>query len=349
MKRTLLISILMAFSFTMAISQITLTWDDFPQIGHLVVTAVDDVTPVDPGQPGPDQVWDFSNLVAVTTDSVYYVSPEGMPGATHYPEANIASNHNPGSFPNGGYNVNYWQLSENHLKGVADESLIYFFGNMYFAIHLDFDPPTNQLAFPFTYGSTNVQDFSMIWVMAVRDGNITTDSSMTVSHVNMDCLADAYGTMILPDASFPVLRVRESWNSVDSSFTWNGSAWEFSETSTSNWEQYRWYANGIGEVGFWNPEDRRAPGFTFFKSNTIVGMEETTGLQDLTLSPNPVYSTLRVSTGQPFDRYEILNVRGEAVSSGDVADVDVSRLSRGMYIIRVYLGNTFVTGKFYKM
>jgi len=348
-KKSVTLFVLLAISLTSLRAQITITRADFPEIGYMVVNAVDEVTVIDPGTPGANQVWDFGNLVSTTLDSVIYLSPEGMPNSQNYPEANVATNHNPGSFPNGGYNVNYWNYSSQGLKGVADESLVNLFGTMFFAFHIDYIPPTDQVTFPLNYNDAYSQDFTMEWITAVRNGGLTTDSSKMISHVQMDCLVDAWGTMILPDGSFPVLRVSETWSSVDSGFVWESGAWVFDETTTSNWTQYRWYANDVGEVGYWNPDGKKGPGFTFFKSETLVGMEERTKLPDFVISPNPASSHVRVQSEKTPELIEITDNNGKVVLRSDhTGTFDISTLPDGIYIVRIYFGTIAATSKLLK-
>ena len=102
-------------------AQISINRTDFPAIGDLVVTAMDDINTINPGQPGPNKTWEFVNLVPTVYDSTYYISPVGAPGYQNYPDANIVTNHNPNQYPNG-YNINYWNFSEANMKGIADES-----------------------------------------------------------------------------------------------------------------------------------------------------------------------------------------------------------------------------------
>jgi hypothetical protein len=331
-------------------AQITINWQDFPGVGTLVINAVDESTPVDPGQPGLNQVWDFSNLVPTTIDSTYYILPEGAPGYENYPDANVATDHNPGSFPNGGYNVNFWNYSGTGIKAIADESLVNVFGTFYFAFHIEYIPRGSQVTFPFTYGSTSSQDFVMKWITAIRNEGVTTDSSKTVSHVNMDCLADGSGTMILPDGSFPVLRVRETWSSTDSSYTWTSGAWVYESDTVSNWTQYRWYANDIGEVGFYRPAESRANGFTFFKSETIVGIEEPLSADDVNLYPNPASTWIRIDAKEKIDKIEIVDNSGRmTILSENQSAIDVSKLSRGLYFVRVYTDNSISSKKLFKL
>jgi hypothetical protein len=351
MKRFLLTAwILFALVISSVNAQITVNRQDFPSIGYLVVNAVDEVTIIDPGQPGANQVWDFSNLVPTTVDSTYYLSPEGLPGYQDYPQANIATNHNPGSFPGGGYNVNFWNYSDQGLKAIADETLVNLFGTFYFAFHLSYTPPTNQVTFPFTYGSTNVQDFVMDWITAVRNDGVTTDSSLVRSYGNIDCLADAYGTMILPDGNFPVLRVRETWSSVDSSYIWESGTWKYDSDTVSNWTQYRWYANDFGEVGFYSENSAKANGFTFFRSETLVGVDDPVKQQEFTICPNPASSTVRIVCAKPIEKVEILDNSGRIVmQSGNKSTLNISGLNPGMYFIRIISGNEIGCRKLYKL
>jgi hypothetical protein len=348
-KQLLLIIPLLILAAASLQAQITLNRADFPDIGYLVIRAEDNTTIIDPGSPGPNQVWDFSNLVATMLDSTYYLSPTGLPGYEKYPEANVATQHNPGSYLNGGYNVNYWNMTSQRLQGVGDESLVNLFGTFYFAFHIDYLPPATQLNFPFTFGGTNVQEFAIEWITAVRNEGITTDSSKTVSHVHMDCLADAWGTMILPDGSFPVLRVRETWSSVDSSFVWESGAWAYQEDTISNWTQYRWYANDIGEVGYWNPDGSRGPGFTFFKSETLVGMDEPSREETFTLFPNPTYSQVQIQSDREYDRVSLMDCTGKVLMMADYAtSLDLTGLPAGLYFIRVEKGNKVSVAKLFK-
>jgi hypothetical protein len=351
MTRCLLTTtILLTLLISSVNAQITINRQDFPGIGYLVVTAVDEVTTVDPGQPGTGQVWDLSNLIPTTTDSTWYLSPVGLPGYQNYPQANLATNHNPGSYPAGGYNVNYWNYSDQSLKGVASESLVNLFGAFYFAFHILYTPPTNQIAFPFTYGSTDGQDFVMELITTVRNEGVTTDSSLVRSHGNIDYLADASGTMILPDGNFPVLRVRETWNSVDSSFIWESGAWVYDTDTVNNWTQYRWYANDYGEVGFCSENSAKANGFTFFRSETLVGVDEPVKQAEFTIYPNPSSSIVRIISTKPIEKADILDNSGRIVMHSENKSVlNISGLVPGIYFIRIYSGTSTGCRKLYKL
>lgn len=347
-KPILVLFVIVALSVISASAQISITRDDFPDIGNLVISAVDNTTTINPGQPGANQTWDFSNLSASTFDSIYYISPSAAPGYQNYPAANLATNHNPLSYPNG-YNVNFWNYSTSNIKGVADESLINLFGDFYLAFHIRYIPPSANLDFPIDYGDSKSQNFVIEWLTASRMAGVTTDSAKSISHVSLNCNVDAYGLMILPDGSYPVLRVSETFNTVDSSFSWSGSSWVFDQTSTDNWTQYRWYAEDYGEVGYYSTQSKKANDFTFFKSETLVGMQDVADKNSFRIYPNPAANMIRILPADKAENIEVLDNGGRVlISVKQQAEVDVSALAPGFYSIRIINGDRIQTEKFIK-
>ncbi len=347
MKKLLAIFVAVCAMMTLSLqAQISIVREDFPSVGMLVINATDNTTAIDPGQPGTNKTWDFSNMTISGYDSTYYVTPSAAPGYQNYPSANIATKHNPLSYPNG-YNVNFWDYSTLNIKGIADESLINLFGDYYLAFHIRYSPPSANLDFSIDYGDAKSQNFVIEWLTASRVSGVTTDSSRSVSHVALDCSVDASGTMILPAGSFPVLRVKEIFNTIDSSFTWNGSAWVYNTTTTDSWTQYRWYAKNYGEVGYYNPSAKDAGGFTFFQSQTLVGMNDLLAAQNISVFPNPAKAQLNITSKDPVSQVELFDRSGKLLKqqTGGSA-VDVSDLAAGNYLVRITCGKTVVTKTF---
>jgi hypothetical protein len=260
----------------------------------------------------------------------------------------MVSNHNPNQYP-GGYNINFWNYSDTVIKGVADESLVNFFGSFFMAFHIRYIPPSGVIGFPFSYGSSKVQNFVLDWITAFRDNGVVTDSTRTISHVNLNCLVDASGTLIIPDGTFPVIRAREEWSSIDSSFTWTSGAWVYDSDTTSNWTQYRWYANDYGEVGFYSPDSKKGNGFTFFKSETLVGIKNGSTKPAFSLYPSPAHSMIHIESAGKIERVDIIDLAGNLLQmTHNTNAIDVSGLLPGMYLIKVYSGNGFTSDKFIK-
>lgn len=348
MRKTLLSIFLLCILTSGTDAQITINKDDFPQVNYLVVRAVDDVTTVDPGQAGLNQSWDFSNLIPITYDSTYYESPAGFPGYENYPDANVVSNHNPDSFV-GGYNVNFWKYTDTEIKAIADETLINIWGTIDMALHIRYIPPTG-MSLPMNYGDIRNKIFAIEWFTAVRNEGVTTDSMRMISHVNMNYQVDASGNMILPDGSFPVLRVKTAWSSIDSSFIWQSGNWVYDSDTTSNWTQYNWYANDFGEVGIYRIDAKKGNGFTFFKSSTLVGVDEKKDQISMNIYPNPVSTNFVIDTKWSYKKIEILDLSGRVLMTSEFQqNPDVSWLNSGIYFVRISDEKNNLIRKFYKL
>lgn len=344
MKRNLPMAALLLLMTLGANSQITINTSDFPSIGYLYIHALDNTTTINPGNAGTNQTWDFSNLIASTYDSVYYLSSQGLPGAANYPQANMAEDHNPNS---SSYNYNYCETTNLGWKWYADETYMPIFGTFTMGLHVKYEPAPLQLKCPFTFGSSSSESFKATFTIASRNAGVLVDSSMTISHETVTMNGDASGTMILPDGSFPVLRVKEQITSVDSNFTWNGSSWTFNDTSMVNWYSYRWYTNNYGEIGYWSEDNKKAPSFNFFKSSVLVGIKDKNHV-DFTISPNPVTDMINISTSGQLKQCQIIDMNGNRVKNSSESKISVSDLAKGIYVIRINTTRGTGVGKFTK-
>ncbi len=68
------------------------------------------------------------------------------------------------------------------------------------------------------------------------------------------------------------------------------------------------------------------------------------------LYPNPVTNTIHVMgvDSKYFDGIKIYNVKGQVVKSGNESSIDVSDLTRGLYILSVESNNKTVNKRFIK-
>jgi hypothetical protein len=340
------ISGIMAFS---AKAQITVTQADFPVIGNLVVRAVDDVTPVSPGNPGLNQVWDFSNLVASRYDSMLYLSPQLVPGHEKYPEANMVYSLLQGASTSS-YSYNFINASALGRQWIGDETYSVIWATMTLSMHIKYTPAPYGLPLPIAYGNSSTQDFEMDWIMAMNNAGVLLDSSRTIKHMNMSMLADASGTMITPGGSFEVLRVKETINSQDSTFSWSSGGWVFESDSVYSWTQYRWYANDLGEVGYYYADSKKdGGGFSFFTSETYVGIQDVTSKSEFSIYPNPAQESISIESNEQIVKVEILDLSGKLRQvTNNKSCIDISMLSPGMYFVNTYSKRGHSTNTFIK-
>lgn len=343
MKNKLL---LIAFFFcALAVkSQITITTADLPVIGNLVVSAVDTTTVVSPGNPGPNQVWDFSHLQPMKFDSMFYELPAGHINAQDYPQANILYNDkNPDCE---GCTSDFYLMYVNHasdgVKMVGGELNAIAFG-MTLSMHLHYTNDQNcYVPLPLNYGGHYVQNSTSEMYLATYYGGQMVDSSKVVYNSQLTFDVDAYGTMITPYGSMPVLRIKDVKVQTETTYSWNGTDWVFqAEEQNPPSTDYRWYTNDFFEVGSIEG-DEKGTGFKFFKEETIVGTENTAVSHNFRIWPNPVNDIINIAGPSIPDKIEVFNLAGALMMQhSTTSSINLSRLNKGVYFIKIHSGNSF--------
>lgn len=348
MMNRLLLSIILGCLISVAtFAQITIQSTDFPEVGNLVVSAIDRQTVINPGVPGTNQTWDFSNLVATEWDSAYYVLPSTIPASQNYPGTTMVVNHNPR--PAGGnYHYNFILETTGGWKSVGDQNYTILFPGFTMAMYFHYDPASYYLPVPFTYGSSHNQSFKMVWYITTTMSGTVLDSMKAVSHINMSMLGDASGTMINPYGSYPVIRVKENLTSQDSTFHYTNGQWVYESDTTSSWAQYRWYTNNHGEIGYYSEGSKKANDFTFFKSETVVGIQDQNRDSKLDIYPNPAQNNVHIEHAGLND-IQIYDMSGNRMNiTVNDHTIDVSAFPQGTYIVKVKTIGGYATSRFVK-
>lgn len=350
MKKAL--HILLVISTLLALrteAQITITTNDLPTIGLQVIRAVDNTTQINPGNPGLNQVWDFTNLVPSTYDTTLYLPPQGQINYQNFPNAEVAVKHLNGN-PPPYWDYEYARYDSEGMRYVGDEDMVTIFGAFIMSIHITCNPNPLELKLPFTYGDTYTQESTYEWHMVSRNDGILMDSIKQISRMNITTTGDASGIMSTPYGSFQVLRVKNDIISEDSVYNWTPDGWVFNSFDVSNYSNYRWYTNDYYEVGLYQFEEAKGNSMTFFKSETVVGTPSPAFKTNFTISPNPASETIYVEGPVIPVKFEILNTYGSVVfsSPGSMA-IQISDLKPGFYFIRIFSGNQTELKKFIKI
>jgi len=332
-------------------AQITITADDFPHAGMLVVRNMDTTTAVSVGSAGTGQVWDFSNLVPSFDDSTLYMMPGGQPDLENHPNTNLVTKDLDSDINyEGGYNYIFYETTAGGWFVQGQELKLSFWG-ITITWHIFYQPPALEMPLPFTYNSSNNQNTTWkLYAVTSYNGSVM-DSVLTINHTTISQLADASGTMITPTGSFEALRVHTHTEIIDSSFTYNaGAGWVFNETGLTILNSYHWYAKGIGEVGSLLLDDKKRSGqFSFFKSSTIVGKKEFAEATNLKIFPVPATDKLNIESSEKIEKVEIYSLTGALLIKENCVDqVDISSLLPSTYYIRVYVSGAEITRKFIK-
>lgn len=140
-----------------------------------------------PGNAGADQIWDFSDLSSLPDTTIEtMVSPGSTPSGNDFPEANLTE-----SYSDGRYVYVDKQTNGNYLVGFADPAAgltIHYPNAMQFAVR------------PITFETNITDEFTISY---------SVNSLNFVGAGTVNILADGYGTLILPNATYEnVLRLK---------------------------------------------------------------------------------------------------------------------------------------------
>jgi len=355
MKRFFLSAIALLFLMYFPVkAQITITSADLPVIGTMVVSAADTITPVSPGNAGPNQVWDLSNLVPMRYDTIMYLPVQGAPNYQNYPQANIVCDYSRITHGEGSenfYNYFFADFSDSAMAFTGVEWSEVFPGGITLFSHWYFNTKRVYVPLPLNYSDHLVQDVDYTIYHGFWQGGVLVDSAKNECHDNIVIDVDAYGTMITPYDVFPVIRIKEVTNGYNSRYLWTQDGWVFDELNTESQKTlYRWYTNDFFEVGSCDGDGKSAGNnFTFFRSETYVGQQEPLKNISLEIIPNPATNLINLNTSSVIEKAEIVNLSGTIVQTEyNSASIDISNLKPGMYMLKAKTGKGVETGRFIK-
>ncbi|HLO89953.1 MAG TPA: T9SS type A sorting domain-containing protein [Lentimicrobium sp.] len=328
-------------------AQITITHDDMPVAGTVIMRAMDTATITDPGSSGMNQTWDYSMAVAHLSDTVDYLLPSQVPGGNLFPGANLAEGRT--IFDPAGNFSNYifWNSSETGMYAIGWNLSFGSPGYSFISVQ-QYEPDPNTLPLPLTYGNTSTVSTTGERYSSTRIENVLLDSSRVVSHITLNMTADGSGTLITPVGTYEVLRIVEASTHIDSTFSWNpGSGWVFESTETFNLTNYRWFANNFGEVATLSI-DQESIQFQYL-SAIIINVPDVGFTSKINIYPNPAGDILYIDGNNPVTKVEIYSVSGQLIlTSNNKNAVDISSLDSGVYVSKVYMNGMQSTSKFIK-
>jgi hypothetical protein len=196
--------------YTRVFSQVTLTSSNNPAAGNIKFYIYIDTTGISPGNSGPNQTWNFTNIVRADSMVMQWILPSGTPNGSQYPGSDIASHDTC---------YNYFKNSFNKFEYLGTNSQT----QNTIVRYSDFQ---TLMSYPFSYNSSFTDNFSGRF--AVQGDSIYRTGTVNVT-------ADAWGTINLPFGSFNnALRVKSIIITKDSSVNFN---FVFNSTYTL----YEWY------------------------------------------------------------------------------------------------------------
>ncbi len=235
MNKLGLLSILLLASISVN-AQITLTQNDLPVVGSAYILGTDTLYSSTITAGGPNQNWDYSNLINGGQDSLAFLATSASPYASSFPLANMAAHSQVDSLwtffintPTGFYVNGAFAYGSSGAGGVSNVPLIYNPSQL-------FEPA------PFTYGNTR-NDVSRIKIDLDTLGQHIRFIHRTVSVFN----ADGYGSLILPNATYAnTMRIKTIATVYDSVFVdaLGIGFYTLINSTVSQSSNYRWFRNG---------------------------------------------------------------------------------------------------------
>jgi hypothetical protein len=333
--------------------QITITVDDLMDVGDSVDLARVDPIPVgfNPGPAGPNQHWDFSNLVMDTFSTLNFVDPASTTYGASFPFSNIATEGLVEGFGAEGFAYATRNASLFQIDGFAGsydiiEDLV-----------VPFDPPEVILDFPVNYQDSLIQSTLMdIKIVSPQPG---ADSIRVKVVTNVESRVDAWGELSTPSWVGDVLRIREVRETIDSAWAKIFFFWVYLESNTNEQITYRYLANDIGyQVMQFNSNlDSTEYTMMSYVYDAGVGTRELSSVDEISLQiyPNPAQDVIHliIQDLEAKGELAIYSMLGKQLYSSSVIahqkniDINVSAYPAGVYqmVLRTD-NNALATKKF---
>ncbi len=288
MKRIYLALFLTTCLSVSAFAQITLTSDDvLGWIGTDYVFTEDssEIISISPGESGPNQLWDFTNVSLDGNISLAYefFVPSETPFASEFPEANLTQKVSLLGFDEGEFTTHlYGKVTSTEYIQLGSASVISFPFDTTF---IEFDPDTISI-FPLTYErtwtevDTDTFDLGGIFLDITKDSTIYT--------------VDAWGTVQLPIGEFDCLRLREEVYTMSMSVT----AGVPLPGDSSYYVSYTWisdeYASLVQMTSFDDETELNFSQAEFFGILTATDVDDSNGGGDTTVVDTPETAMVQV-------------------------------------------------------
>ena len=340
----------LAFS-SKADAQITITTADMPSIGTTFVTGYDtiqsSISKLAPGPKGASVTWNFGSLPVSYRDTTLFVNPSTTSYAAAFSGSNLADT----VLGTAGYN--YVNSSSTAFNVVGSEQSIQ--GVM---VAVAFNPNVTELNLPATYGNVD-GGVTVANVPAFAYSYLIFDSVKGVIHTTYADTIDAWGSITTSawNNTFKALRQKHYEVDHDSLFVHNSTSksWQLFQAQMSKTYQYRWYANGIGDMVAtmtMDSSDAKVTAMQWYYG-LPDGVNEISQAHNTIAYPNPATSQINFRySAQNAQNIFVYDITGRQIGQTEImngmATLNTTSLSSGMYFYHVTdkSGNVLDNGKF---
>jgi hypothetical protein len=322
-------------------AQITLTLTDMAIPGDEVIMFTDTTAGIEntPGLAGPNQIWDYSNLINQVSTTYTFMAPASTPYPGHHPTANIA-------YTTDGNLYFYGNNTASIVEGVGLSGSFLTPSDS-----IPINPPQTILELPATYGDNFTDTYQI---------NFEGDGSAFgvykfkyVSHGVINDTIDGWGQLITPSGSYNALREKRLDITTDSIFVKyfaDFEPWSLVMNYTNTALYYNWHTNGEKRPIMEMTTDSLGNTATASYSEIpgSFGVEEETGWE-LNIYPNPTSGSLNIISAINDYSLQVFDLAGKLVISknhlSENAQVDLADLHNGVYLIKLDNGTYQLTKK----
>jgi hypothetical protein len=312
-------------------SQPVITTNVLPVIGDTILMSFDS-TLIPAGASGANVSWDFSSILH--QDFVFarvYLNPVNTPYSSTFPNAKLCRTDGIGSA------YSFWD-NTNPSKSVCYG----FVEPNYYTQHYN-NLPLNYYKFPIAYGNSYVDSISAV----TNPGNLTGAGKYYFN-------ADAWGSIKLPNKTVSnVLRTKSVLYIGDSSIAVN---------SYSLTTEYAWYQASKKEpllvISSIIINHVLYKKFVLFDNNSSTGIDNRDITEIFKVIPNPAKDNVIINFETSiFDKnfelsiYDVLGKKQftkQLINLNDSKSLDISFLSKGLYIVKITDGKQVYQQKMIK-
>lgn len=313
MKTNYTIIITLLITSMSSYSQPVLNATDFTSFYNSDNYSADDVIGLSPGNSGPNQTWDFSGLTVTFDGTFSIVSVATTPYASSFPTSNIAEKYTSVGDPDPYYN--FYESSPTTLEYVGDANSG---GTNLLIDHI------TRFQFPYIY-NTVIND-------TYQYAGDPTIYAFTSTY-------DGYGTLTTPYGTYTNV-IRQKTVEVDDDFTYT---------------YYTWFTTNPFKI-IMSLVFIESPLFSYnaisVSANFTLGINTNNKEKLVAVYPNPTTSILNLqfSKDETIEKVVITDITGKTVmqQTEKTSQINVEKLTAGLYIIEAYSGEKKFQTKFIK-
>jgi hypothetical protein len=315
-------------------AQITITTADLPTAGSSYVLATDTFYTgiISPG--GANQVWNYSQLVNHTQDTLTFQSAAGTPYASNFPGATLAANSPLDSIwayftsnTSGLYLRGAYTYGAAGIGGVSNTALVY-------------NPDQIYIPTPFTYGSTRNEVSRFQIDITSMNPNIR-----VVRRTETTLTGDGYGSLTTTYATYAnTIRVKSVDLSYDSVYVdlFGFGFYTLVDATQSQESSYKWYKNGNPSLVLSINSDSLATnvfGADFLYVPGTTGINALAKQEAIKAYPNPASDILVIDIPKDLkteSTLQVYNNAGQLVNTVAINDLDRYMLDVKQYPAGLY-------------